>query len=54
MHTCGQGVNWQYNEEVNRCSDEEKRDHGINEIANRKFATVDRKHNALSSEWTGT
>jgi hypothetical protein len=43
MHSCRQGVNWENNKKIDRCRDQEKRDHGVNKIADGELAAVDCK-----------
>ena len=43
MHSRRQGVNWEHNKKIDRRCDQDKRDHGVDKIADRELAAVDLK-----------
>ena len=45
MHSCRQGVNWEHNKKIDRRCDQDKRDHGVNKIADRELAIIECKDN---------
>jgi hypothetical protein len=45
MHSRRQGVNWEHNKKIDRRCDQDKRDHGVNKIADRELAIIECKDN---------
>ena len=45
VHSYRQGVNWEHNKKIDRRCDQDKREHGVDKIADRELAAVDLKGN---------